>query len=145
VGSEHIISTATSYWASHLGCSTEAIFAQPLHIITHGADLDDYDGIFALFRGCAATISFPPDCLESLRHQLPPQPLTPAIFADAFRGSGFTVIGRHSAVFQVEPVVASSPTPRWQGRSVAVGTSCPAAAPASPKLAGFTTHWSAAA
>jgi len=64
-----------------------------MHLITHEADLGDYDGIFALFRGCAATISFPPDCLESLRHQLPPQPLTPAIFADAFRGSGFTIIG----------------------------------------------------
>jgi len=93
VRSEHIISTATNYWASHLGCSTEAIFAQPLHIITHGADLDDYDGIFALFRGAAATISFPPDCVESLRQQLPPQPLTPARFAEAFSGSGFTVIG----------------------------------------------------
>ncbi len=91
--SGHSISTATSYWASHLGCSTEAIFAQPLSIITHGGDLGDSDGIFALFRGCAATISVPPDCLERLRHQLPPQPLTPAIFVDAFRGSGFTVIG----------------------------------------------------
>lgn len=91
--SEHTISKATSFWASHLGCSTEAIFAQPLHIIPHGADLGDYDGIFALFRGDAATISFPPDCLESLRHLLPPPPLTPAHFADAFSSSGFTVIG----------------------------------------------------
>lgn len=69
------------------------MFAQPLHIITHGTELADYDGVFALFRGDGATISFPPNRVESLGHLLPSQPLTSALFADAFRGSGFRVIG----------------------------------------------------
>ena len=69
------------------------MFAQPLHIITHGADLADYLGIFALFRGDKATISFPPDRLQSLRHLVALQPLSSVRFAEAFGGSGFTVIG----------------------------------------------------
>ena len=91
--SERAISKATSYWASHLGCSAKALFAQTLHIVSHGADLADYEGIFALFRDGAAAVSFPPDRVELLRQRLPPQPLTPARFADAFGGSSFTVIG----------------------------------------------------
>ena len=83
----------TGYWAAHFGCSTEALFAQPLHIVTHGAELADYDGIFAIFRDGAGTASFPPGCFESVRHLLPSQPFTPVRFAEAFRGSGFTVIG----------------------------------------------------
>ena len=91
--SERIISQATNYWASHLGCSTETLFAQPLHIVSHGGALVGYNGIFALFRGGAATVSFPPDRVESLRHLLPSPPLTPARFAGAFSGSIFTLIG----------------------------------------------------
>jgi GNAT superfamily N-acetyltransferase len=93
VQSEHTFCKVTSHWASHLGCSTEALFAQPLHIVTHGADLAEYDGIFALFRGGAATVSFPPDRVESLRRLLPSPPFAPAHFADAFGVLGFTVIG----------------------------------------------------
>jgi GNAT superfamily N-acetyltransferase len=93
VQSEHTISQAASYWASHLGCSSETLFAQPLRIVTHGVDLADYDGIFALFRGEAAMVSFPPDRGESLRHLLPAQPFTPDRFAGAFRGANFSVIG----------------------------------------------------
>lgn len=93
VQSEHAISKATSYWASHLGCSPEALFAQPLHIVSHGADLVDYNGVFALFRGGAATISSPPDRVESLRHLLPSPSLTPTRFANAFSGPSFTLIG----------------------------------------------------
>ena len=90
---EQTISEATSYWASHLGCSTEKLFAQPLHIVTHGTDLADYDGVFALFRGGAATVSFLPDRVEALRRLLPSPPRTPNGFADAFGVLGFTVIG----------------------------------------------------
>jgi GNAT superfamily N-acetyltransferase len=93
VQNERTISQATSYWASHLGCSAESLFAQPLHIVTHGADLADYDGIFALFRSGGATVSFPPDRIESLRRLLPSPPVTPDGFAGTFGGSSFTVIG----------------------------------------------------
>lgn len=107
--SEHTISKVTSYWASHLGCSSEALFAQPLHIISHGVDLADYNGIFALFRGDAAAVSFPPDCVESLRPLLPSVPFTPARFAGAFGGSRFTVIG--PAYVGYAPSVPSSSHP----------------------------------
>jgi len=90
---ERIISQVTGYWASHLGCPTEELFADPLHIITHGVELADYSGIFALFRGGAATVSFPPNCIESLRQLMPAPPATPACFADAFRASGYVVVG----------------------------------------------------
>jgi GNAT superfamily N-acetyltransferase len=91
--SEHNISKVAGYWAAHLGCATEALFSEPLHIVTHGTDLADYNGIFALFRNGAATISFPPDRVQALRGLLPPQPLTPVRFANAFSSSSFTVIG----------------------------------------------------
>jgi len=58
VQNKHTICKVASYWAAHFGCSTEALFAQPLHIVTHAADLAGYDGIFALFRDGAATASF---------------------------------------------------------------------------------------
>jgi GNAT superfamily N-acetyltransferase len=90
---EHIISQVTGYWASHLGCPTEVLFAEPLHIITHGVELADYSGIFALFRGGAATVSFPPCCIESFDQLMPAQPATPASFADAFGASGYVVVG----------------------------------------------------
>jgi GNAT superfamily N-acetyltransferase len=93
VQNKRIISHATTYWASHLGCSAESLFGQPLHIVVHGTDLADYEGIFALFRCGAATISFPPDRVESLRHLLPSPPFTPDRFAGAFDGSSFVVIG----------------------------------------------------
>ena len=90
---ERIISQVTGYWASHLGCPTEVLFAEPLHIITHGVELADYSGIFALFRGKAATVSFPPGCIESFDQLMPAQPATPTSFADAFGASGYVVVG----------------------------------------------------
>jgi len=90
---ERIISQVTGYWASHLGCPAKALFAEPLHIITHGVELADYSGIFALFRGGAATVSFPPGCIESLRQLMPAQLVTPAMFAEAFGAAGYVVIG----------------------------------------------------
>jgi GNAT superfamily N-acetyltransferase len=93
VENENTIFLATSYWASHLGCSTATLFSQPFHITTHGTDLADYDGIFALFRRGAAAVSFPPDRIETLRRLLPSPPLTPTRFAEAFGVLGFTVIG----------------------------------------------------
>jgi GNAT superfamily N-acetyltransferase len=91
--SEHTISKVAGYWAAHLGCATEALLSEPLQIVTHGTDLADYNGIFALFRHGAMTVSFPPDSVQALRPLLPPHPLTPVRFAEAFSGSSFTVIG----------------------------------------------------
>ena len=79
--------------ASHLGCSVESLFAQSLHVVTHGAELADYDGIFALFRSGGATVSFPPDRIGSLRRLLPSPPVTPDGLAGAYGGSSFMVIG----------------------------------------------------
>ena len=93
IQNEHIIFKVASYWAAHFGCSIEALFAQPLQILTHGSELADYDGVFALFRGEAATASFPPDYVEPVRRMLPSHPLTPDRFAEAFSGLSFTVIG----------------------------------------------------
>lgn len=90
---EHIIRKISGYWAAHLGCSSEAMFAQPLLMITHGAELADYDGIFALFRSGAAAVSFPSGRVGSLHHLLPAPPFMPARFADAFHRAGFIVVG----------------------------------------------------
>jgi len=131
VQSEHTISKATSYWASHLGCSTEALFAQPLLIVSHGPDLADYDGIFALFRGGSAAVSFPPDCVESLRHLLPSQPFTPASFAAAFGGSSFTVIGPAYIGYAEVTRSASHPVRSLTGRDASAAEALRAACPES--------------
>lgn len=57
--SEKIITQASSYWATHLGCSTRLLFDGPPQVILHGAKLADYDGIFGLFRGGSAIVSIP--------------------------------------------------------------------------------------
>ena len=45
---------ANHYWAAHLGCSPAELFGEPFRIITHGGELIDYNGVFALFRDGAA-------------------------------------------------------------------------------------------
>jgi len=83
----------TNYWASQFGCAAEALFAQPLCLVTHGAELADYHGIFALFREGAAVISLPPERADSLRPLLPGAPATPTDLAEAFKTPEYTVIG----------------------------------------------------
>jgi GNAT superfamily N-acetyltransferase len=126
--SEHAISKVVGYWAAHLGCSTEALFAQPLHIVTHGTDLADYDGIFALFRDGTATVSFPPDRAQALRRLLPSQPLTPVRFAVAFSGSSFTVIGPayvgYAEVIRPPSHPVRSLTERDASKAVALRAAC---------------------
>jgi GNAT superfamily N-acetyltransferase len=90
---DHAFSAATSYWASHFGCSAESLFAHPLNVVTHGRDLADYNGIFAIFRDGASTISFPPDRIDDLRELLPLSPVTAERFAETFHRAGYTVIG----------------------------------------------------
>lgn len=90
--SEQTVTTVTTYWASHLGCTVSDLFARPLHTVAHGSDLADYDGVLALFRGEAATVSFPPNRIDSLGLLLT-SPLTPSLFAKAFGDTRFTIIG----------------------------------------------------
>jgi GNAT superfamily N-acetyltransferase len=56
---ERTVYIAKCHWASHFGCSTEELFAEPLRILTHAAGLADYWGVFALFRERGAIVSFP--------------------------------------------------------------------------------------
>ena len=65
--SKRTVSTANNYWATHLGCPPDELFAEPFRIITHGAGLADYCGVFALFRGGAVTVSIPPSRADTLR------------------------------------------------------------------------------
>jgi hypothetical protein len=44
---ERSVAVATAYWAAHLGCSPEELFASPLRIVMHAAKLADYCGAFA--------------------------------------------------------------------------------------------------
>jgi len=87
------LSRVARYWASQFGCAAEALFAQPLRLVTHGTELADYHGIFALFREGAAVISLPPERADSLRPLIPVPPVTPANLAEAFKAPEFTVIG----------------------------------------------------
>lgn len=104
---EHLLSQVTNYWATDLGCSVKALFAEPLQIVEHGVELANYNGIFALFRDGMATASFPPGRVESLHDLLPRGPCTPRQFADAFHSAGFTVIGPAFIGY-----AAAAPSPR---------------------------------
>jgi GNAT superfamily N-acetyltransferase len=61
---------ATRYWADHLGLPHDALFAAPLRIVSHGGELEDYAGVFALCRGPSKIISLPPSQAEILRPML---------------------------------------------------------------------------
>jgi GNAT superfamily N-acetyltransferase len=113
---------ATKYWASHLGCSIEEIFSQPLRILTHAADLADYDGVFALFRGSAAVVSLPPQRQTPLRHLLDgytdaisPQllatkfaPVAERVIGPAFLGYAAKVTAPAHAIRELGPVDAAA-------------------------------------
>lgn len=90
---ERTVSRVTEYWAHHLGCAADALFASPPHIVTHGAGLAGYSGIFALFRGDGLTISLPPDHADFLRPLLPVPPISTSSLAAAFPGHSSAVIG----------------------------------------------------
>jgi GNAT superfamily N-acetyltransferase len=65
--SDHTMAIANAYWAALFGCLPGELFAKPFRIVTHGADLADYCGAFALFRGGAAIASIPSDRAAVLR------------------------------------------------------------------------------
>jgi GNAT superfamily N-acetyltransferase len=93
--SDRSISIATRYWAAHLGCPPHDLFGESCRIITHGFELVDYPGAFALFRGATAIVSIPSDLAEPLRVLLSPLSggCTSATFASALSAVSALVIG----------------------------------------------------
>ncbi len=89
------IAIANSYWAAHLGCETDELFAKPFHVLTHGGELMGYNGVFALFRGDAVMVSLPPDSADSLRARLADlhQGCTPASLKAALSSIATKIIG----------------------------------------------------
>lgn len=86
-----MISRVEGYWAEEMGLPAGRLFAGSLQLVTHGDRLADYHGVFAIFRGDKATVSFPLADLESLRPRLPSPPVSPQGMAEAF--ADFSVIG----------------------------------------------------
>ena len=86
---------ADLYWAGHLNCPEESLFSQPLHIVTHGEELQGYCGALALFREGISTVSVPPDRHEELRGLLEglDRGCTPEQFAAALTPVATRVIG----------------------------------------------------
>lgn len=84
---------ASAYWAAHLGLSVSQLFIRELTITSHGAELSDYAGVFALFREGAAIVSLPDraDFLRSLISTL--VGFCPETMADALRPYAAKVIG----------------------------------------------------
>jgi hypothetical protein len=91
--SQRTLKLIADYWSADFGCPAKSLLAQPLHLLTHGPSLADYNGIFALFREGKATVSFPPAAFDSLQKLLPSPPITPADFAKAYDKAGFRVVG----------------------------------------------------
>ena len=91
----HTVSIANAYWATHLGCSSDELFAQPLRLLTHGIELADYCGVFALFRGGAVTASIPPDRADTLGALLSSfsHGDSPESFASTLRSVSSAIVG----------------------------------------------------
>jgi GNAT superfamily N-acetyltransferase len=80
-------------WAAHLGIPPADLFRSAMQVVTHGPELADYNGVLAFFRDRKVLVSLPANRAESLRALIPRPPLTPNIFADAFRDLASAVIG----------------------------------------------------
>lgn len=55
----NVTAIAHNYWASHLGIARDQLFSKTVDLISHGGELSDYPGIFALFREGMAIVSLP--------------------------------------------------------------------------------------
>ncbi len=88
-------SAADRYWATHLGCSSDEMFAEPIRVLAHGGELADYWGVFSLFRENSVMISAPPDCSGEIRALLSPWPhgFSPTGLAAALEPFAARVIG----------------------------------------------------
>lgn len=106
--SDASLTIVTAYWAAEMGLAPDALFAEPLQVVPHGPRLADYDGVFALFRNGAATISLPPERMEPLRSRLPDRPLSPEQLAELFGNERFRVIGP-AYIGYAERIVSPAP------------------------------------
>ena len=108
---ERTASIASAYWAAHLGCAPEELFAEPFRVVTHGAELADYGDIFALFRGGAVIVSIPPDRADTLRPLLAalPRDCSPESFAAAFTSVSTAVIGPAFIGYAEFPALPAGP------------------------------------
>jgi GNAT superfamily N-acetyltransferase len=113
---ERTIAIANTYWATHLGCPLDALFAKPFVIITHKSALADYCGVFALFRGSSVIASIPPDRADALRELLSTQShgCSPISVASALASVAVAIIG--PAYIGYAPVV---PPPAHPARALA--------------------------
>jgi hypothetical protein len=93
--SNRAISIATRYWAAHLGRPPDDLLVEPCRVVTHGFELADYPGVFALFRGATATVSIPSGLAQPLRALLSTlsSGCTSATFASALSSISALVIG----------------------------------------------------
>ena len=53
------IAIASDYWSAHLGLPSAELFAQPFRLITHGQELSNYNGAFAISRHGSTILSVP--------------------------------------------------------------------------------------
>ena len=99
--SSQAASIADGYWATEFGCSTDELFATPFGFVTHGAELADYRGVFALFRAGRMMTSVPPEHAETLRALLSALPpgCSPDDFARALETISSALIGPASIAY----------------------------------------------
>ncbi len=92
---DRMFAVANSYWAAQFGCSPEELFSRPFQLVTHSAELADYDGAFAMFRNAAVAASVPAYCADQLRELLSVASTgcSPAVFADALSSVSARVVG----------------------------------------------------
>ena len=92
---ERTVSVASAFWAAYLGCPAHELFAEPFRIVTHGRELADYGGVFALFREGCVIASVPPDRADTLGALLSGQAegCSPGSFASALGSVSAAVVG----------------------------------------------------
>jgi GNAT superfamily N-acetyltransferase len=73
----------------------DELFSRPLNVVTHGEELQGYNGALALFRDGTATVSVPPGRVEELRGLLAglENGCTPEQFATALAPVAALVLG----------------------------------------------------
>lgn len=91
--SETTVKAVERYWAMHLATPVERLFAKPANVVTHGPELSDYNGIFAVFREDRATVSVPAGRMDWYRQIAAADVRGPDQFAETFRPLGLVVIG----------------------------------------------------
>ena len=109
---EHAAELAHTYWASHMGCAEEELFAEPMKIITHGGELSRYQGAFAMFRDGASMVSLPREGEGSLRPLVEGlgRSCTATDFAQALNGVATGVIGPACICYSQCVALATHPT-----------------------------------